>query len=366
MCDYARFSDSEIRQKMQKFDSISHFLQTEAFEYRVFDMGRKVLMIENDEFEKIENQQQFYPYPFQQKALFALLFWPSDKEDEAVIWFLQFPIDELGFLKQASRDAFLIDLLEQTGKNIQAKQAGDESMDQLSESPFAYQPLQDKLAIFHALATKTLGQAPSRYYEATREYLKGSLGFDQWQFLGVQGIADVSARLEQNDNSEIMASAINQLPDEPLKVFAQSIEHFVPNSQLTEALFARLQSELEKDLADNQIVSALIRGSSSAGSEATRCALWKQVLESEQSQEIEVLVALSARAWKDLMQDQVLTLYLEKLSQHNQRAFNAVINDLIKLPDFREPLMTEFQRKEKSQGLTEKVNAFLLSVRKVD
>ena len=59
---------------MQKFDSISHFLQTEAFNYRIFDLGRKVLSIENGLFSEIENQKAFYPYPFQQKAWLALLF----------------------------------------------------------------------------------------------------------------------------------------------------------------------------------------------------------------------------------------------------------------------------------------------------
>ena len=106
---------------MEKFDSITDFLKTEDFNYRVYDMGRKVYPISNQDFEQIEKQEQLFPYPFQQKSWLALLFWPENKEDQAVIWFLQFPIDELGYLKQQSRDAFLIDLLEQTGKNIQAK-----------------------------------------------------------------------------------------------------------------------------------------------------------------------------------------------------------------------------------------------------
>jgi len=78
---------------MEKFDSISHFLQSGNFEYRVYDMGRKVWEIPNAFFSQIENQQQQYPYPFQQKAWLALLFWPKSKQNEAVIWFLQFPVD---------------------------------------------------------------------------------------------------------------------------------------------------------------------------------------------------------------------------------------------------------------------------------
>ena len=64
---------------MQKFDSISNFLQSEAFEYRIFDMGRKVSEISAAVFQQIEYQQELYPYPFQQKAWLALLFWPVKK-----------------------------------------------------------------------------------------------------------------------------------------------------------------------------------------------------------------------------------------------------------------------------------------------
>jgi len=149
------------KESPEKFDSITHFLQTGGFSYRVFDMGRKVNCISNDEFENIEGQGNAYPSPFQKKAWLALLFWESGKQNEAVIWFLQFPIDELGFLKLEARDAFLIDLLEQTGKNIQAKQHGKPSLDELKESPFAFKPNPDRLAMFHALATKALDQAAS-------------------------------------------------------------------------------------------------------------------------------------------------------------------------------------------------------------
>ena len=77
---------------MEKFDSITDFLKTEDFNYRVYDMGRKVFPISNQNFEQIEKQKLLFPYPFQQKAWLALLFWPENKEDQAVIWFLQFPM----------------------------------------------------------------------------------------------------------------------------------------------------------------------------------------------------------------------------------------------------------------------------------
>ena len=91
----------------QQLETISDFLVMGGFNYRVFDMGRKIQRISNQRFAGIEAQQMPYPFPFQQKAWLGILFWDkkNDKTTEPVIWFLNFPIDELGFLKQQSRDA---------------------------------------------------------------------------------------------------------------------------------------------------------------------------------------------------------------------------------------------------------------------
>ena len=101
-----------------------------------------------------------------------IVFGQKIRKTKQLFGFLQFPIDELGYLKQSSRDAFLIDLLEQTGKNIQAKQKGEDVEDELKESPFAFKPREDRLAMFHALATVTLGQkTPHKHYQYAHDYL---------------------------------------------------------------------------------------------------------------------------------------------------------------------------------------------------
>ena len=73
------------KESPEKFDSITHFLQTGGFNYRVFDMGRKVNRIPNDVFENIEGQENAYPSPFQKKAWLALLFWEEEKQNEKPI-----------------------------------------------------------------------------------------------------------------------------------------------------------------------------------------------------------------------------------------------------------------------------------------
>ena len=123
----------------------------------------------------------------------------------------------------------MIDLLEQTGKNIQAKQQGEDVEDGLGESPFAFKPREDRLAMFHGFATKILNQVPSQHYQYAHDYLlskaEGGPGFEQWQFLGLQGLADVIARLDEDDNEALLSQAVAEMPDVPLSSYAQSLEN---------------------------------------------------------------------------------------------------------------------------------------------
>ena len=56
----------------KQLESISSFLEMSGFQYRVFDMGRKIQRISNQKFAAIESQQELYPYPFQQKAWLSI------------------------------------------------------------------------------------------------------------------------------------------------------------------------------------------------------------------------------------------------------------------------------------------------------
>ncbi|MCF6189419.1 MAG: DUF3549 family protein [Cocleimonas sp.] len=371
----------------EKFDSITHFLQTGGFNYRVFDMGRKINRFSSEEFESIEGQKQAYPAPFQKKAWLALLFWESEKQNEATIWFLQFPIDELGFLKLEARDAFLIDLLEQTGKNIQAKQQGKQALDELKESPFAFKPNPDRLAMLHALATKALDQQPSQYYQHTRDYLSGSAGYEQWQFLGLQGIADVVARLGEEGNDDLLAKAIGLMPEEPLVSFCSALENIKPQGSLAQALVAKLENIISESMvaersrstpphfymmndntepkagANTQLISMLIRALSGAEPKALRQSMLQKILDSPLGKDIEIIAAISGRAWNDLSDKSVLKAFVTNLANQNQMAFDAILSDLMMIPDMRELLLSEVNGDNQTIGLSEKFDQFMRNVK---
>jgi len=348
--------------KMQKFDSISHFIQSSDFNYRIFDMGRRVVSIGNQLFEKLENQKQPYPYPFQQKAWLALLLWEDGKQHESVIWFLQFPIDELGFLKQESRDAFLIELLEQTGKNIQAKQKGKKVLDELNESPFAFKPAPYRLAAFHALATRELDQPASQYYQHAHHYLTGETGLDQWQFLGLQGIADVIARLDQDHNEQLLIKAIDAMPDDPLLNFSQLLENTTISRALFNTLKERIQQEVNKQAATNiLLLSALLRAISGYDTSA-KVKVFSDVLNSGIGSEIEVLAAISGRSWNSLKEAALLEIFLNRLAQLEAPVFNAILVDLLMIPGMREPIFGVMRDPECSSDVRVKLGLFMKQV----
>lgn len=358
-----KLADKLTGNTMEKFDSISHFLKSGDFDYRIYDMGRKVWEILPEVFTQIENQEAQYPYPFQQKAWLALLFWPKNKQQEAVIWFLQFPIDEMGFLKQASRDVFLIDLLEQTGKNIQAKQTGEKTEDGLGESPFAFKPREDRLAMFHAIATETLGQEPSQHYQYAHDYLKpkeeGGPGLEQWQFLGLQGLADVITRLHMDNNEGLLINALIKMPEVPLSSYAQCLE----NVELSEALFkvivARIKIELANDDKNIALISSLVRAISSYPNGEDKAEILQEVLQASNANEIEIIAAISGRSWHDLQNDKLRHVFIEKLTQHEQMAFSAIIADLMMIPGMRELILGDMRSENRSLELGKKFGIFM-------
>ena len=351
---------------MQKIDSITYFLQSSGFNYQVFDMGRKVTRLTPEQFEKIENQQAVYPYPFKRQARLALLFWSDqNKEKEPIIWFLQFPLDEFGYLQLDARDSFLLGVLKQAGANLLAKKAGASIVDQLHESSFAYKPTQDKLAIINALAKKILGLPPSHFYETVHDYLTGKLSLDQWQFLGLQGVADLVVNLDQDNNESNLVNVMPKMPSVPCSSFCNLLENIAVSDELAGVIHARLQEELNNKDVNLALVSMLIRALSGSRTAAFRKQALNLVLISSVGGEIEILTAISGRSWEDLQDRVLMVLFLNHLAEHHQNVFDAVLEDLMLVPDMRTPVMTVYGTPALAAVTKERIDGFLRKL-KVD
>jgi len=364
----------------EQLNSITDFLRQGDFQFRIFDMGRRVCRLSNQLFAKIEEQQAVYPYPFQQSAWLAIVFWDKAKRREAIIWFLRFPIDELGYLQLTSRDAFLQQLFDQLAAGARAQQQGTTLTDTLKESPFAFKPNEDRLAVFHAKTNKTLAQAASHYYAHTRQYLRGDLGYEQWSFLGLQGIADVLARLDEDNNAAILAQAIPHIPAQALTIIANLLEHSEPNKALSDALFTQLQQQF-KALSTSPLIqastkthaatpsttaiqaaipllAALLRALSNSQIASIRYQAWQLLLQSNLSTEIELLAVLSGRAWQDLHDETLFKTFLEALSHCSQEQFFILLVDLMAIPTLREPLLKVMRLSNRSEQLAQRIGLF--------
>ena len=75
--------------------------------------------------------------------------------------------------------------------------------------------------------------------------MSGNAGYEQWQFLGLQGVADVVSRLNEDGNETVLAKAIGLMPEAPLVSFCSALENVHPQALLTQALAEKLKIELE-------------------------------------------------------------------------------------------------------------------------
>jgi hypothetical protein len=344
---------------MQEIKALSDFFRHSQTHYRIYDMGRGIRKLSPENFEQFEAGKQPYPYPLQQQAWLGILGWSKDDKAEQFIWFLKFPLDETGSLIQATRDDFMARLLQTLGHNIQAAREGGELQDGMNESPYGFNPKESAMAAFHAKATAALGQPPSRFYDHARDYFDGAPGYDQWAFVGLQGIADVAARLNEDGNEARLLKALPQLPPPALAALCGFLENEAIGTALAEALLKRLQQELRNEEADINVIAALLRAFACSQGRGLREAAVREALQSPFDRDINVLAAIAARNWEVLGDEALARVYVEALAANNlgQEAFTQIMADLLYIPGMRPTLLAQLRNPERSAALSEAVGA---------
>ncbi|MES9871345.1 MAG: DUF3549 family protein [Sedimenticola sp.] len=339
--------------------TITEFLETTGARLRLFDMGRRITRISRDQFLKFEKTELPYPYPMQQQAWFALLFQDEERKIEPFIWFLRFPLDEQGKLLQAARDDFMHRLVERVGENLQAAESGEQLDAVLKDNPYTFKPRDDRMAVFHAKATRLLKQPHSQYFDHAREYFSGDLGWDQWSFVGYQGIAEMASLQDEDEFGQILASAIPQLPERPLEALCHCLENEPLTLAITRAVLERMKQLLCEPEPDLMLVAAGIRAVSCSTSQNLKRELIEAVLAHPCASRIEPLAAISGRAWEILQDETVRRNYLERLAENSegQEFFNQCLSDLLFLPGMRAPLLGALRDPERSERLSQAIGA---------
>lgn len=333
-------------------------LQHEDNRLRIFDMGRRIEKLSLEQFTQIEKATQPYPFPFLHHAWIGLLIWNPAAKDQNLIWFLKLPLDEQGYLVQAARDDIVNRLLQQVIDP-------ESNQDALKDNPFSFTPDPEKMACFHAKASRILQTPASRYYEEVQQYMAGQHSRDHWSHLGLQGIADFVMRLEQGQNNPYLSKRLDELPDPLLMTLARMLEHTQPDHRLQASLSQQLQKRLTQHQATPELIAALIRGLSSAIDQNGRDRVIDQVLQSHYADEAEVLVALATRCHNYLINPDRLQHFLECLAngKAGQQGFNRVLSDIMFIPAMRLQVLAAFRNPNRSSTLSQAIGQLLGTTR---
>ena len=340
---------------------LTQFLTDADTQMRVFDIGRRVTKIPLSEFQQFEKGDLPYNYPFQQTAWVALLFW--DKKDKAKhnIWFLRMPLDEMGYIQLSTRDDFMHLLISRLGEHVSNAHTGEKNLTHaLKDNPYVFKPTQEKMAVFHAKALKALQQEPSQFFQGALDYLQHG-NYEQWDQLGIQGIADVCIRCDEKAIEELLIKSLPKLPDQPFAAFCQYLENENCSPSITENIYKRFKKEPDKPATALNCIRAIANTQASG--------ILKQLVNdvlnnNSVATDPQVLIAISAKAWQCLEDDITRNLFLNNLAKNcaGQDYFNAVVIDLMFIPGMRTRVLSDFRKPERSDSLSNAVGEFFQSV----
>ncbi len=349
--------------------TICDFLEQGGAQVSFFDMGRRVVEIPLDVMRSFESAETPYPQPFLQYAWLGIVFqYPDSIADSQAtstsphnIWFVKLPLDEQGLLQQAARDDFLRHILKTLDETLNNNEELRQPIP--DGNPHGFTPREDRMAVFHAKISKQSEDPPSQFYTHARDYFAGTAGFEQWSFVGLQGIADVVARLDDKNNMQILMEAIPQIPATPFAALCSCLESVGINEPLTQAIAARITKAIENN--DVVLVAAGIRGLSHSTDRNTVTATIMSVLKTPAGQNVEVLAAIAGRAWETLENPALRFLFLENLAlcEAGQQAFDSIMADLLFLPKLRPLLKEDFHKPERTEKLATAIGHFLNMVK---
>lgn len=340
---------------MHTFNTLSEFLLQAKTQFRVYEMGRKINKISTDDFMQFETAQQPYPSPVQRHAQFAVTFWNKNENNQHYLWFLKFPLDEQGLLIQGSRNAFLTMVVESLGLMLE-KTPSEEEQQRLASNPYVFKPSTDKIAMLNAIINRDFIRPESKYYPAAQHYFAGKRGFEHWQEVGVQGICDVAARLDRDNNSANLVTALPLLPTEPLYSLCLALEHVALPTKVSETLAQLIRQELATSTPDDVRISMLLRALASAPAQGLRTALYQPLLQQAQlpnAKFSQTIIALAGRCWHDLADDKRLLAFFEAAVQQQQghELFIYLFSDLVAIPSLRDKVLAMLRNPQRSNTL---------------
>ncbi|MDO6547695.1 DUF3549 family protein [Pseudoalteromonas carrageenovora] len=327
--------------------TLGQLLDGAGTQWRAFDIGRHITKLDKKQFLAIEQAQTPYPYPLGGHAWLAIQFWDSKASKEPYVWFLKFPLDEQSKLVSASRDHFANMVIEALGTEITGEQADGK----LDNNPYVFTPNANKLAAFNAQLKVLLKQPASQHYEHAQLYFSGKIGFDNWQSVALQGIADFALRLDNDANLSNLQKAWAHLPLEVLQPLSAMLEHVEIPTSLSELLLAYGQAAIENN--DTIALTAALRSLSKGQAQGLSKQLVDAALSSSLGNDSDVLLTIAGRCFVQLEDPERLHIFMDNCAQHQEIAelFPSVFADLVAIPTIRPHLLGLLRKENRSETL---------------
>ncbi|GHA95792.1 DUF3549 family protein [Modicisalibacter luteus] len=324
---------------MQPILSLSDFFARTGAQALFYTMGRQVAPCAAETLAAFERSELAWPRPWLGRAQLACVF---KLGDEPLIWFLSLPLDEQGMIDPAPRDAFLQRLLETLGRTAQQMDAADtQRIDNLmQDNPLAFTPDLTQRAVLHARASANLGLPASEHLELAESYLSGQLEAEQWQALGLQGLADFTIR-HDFDQAQALAHHLAALPVDVLRPLCHCLEHIEPSPALTQAFINR--GETAASQGDIETFCACVRAVGQGERESVG-PWYDALLDDTAACSPDLLAAIAARGWAQLEDAERLPRFIEALAADGRTGFAAVVRDLALIPRLRLPLLLSLRQ----------------------
>nr|WP_282444900.1 DUF3549 family protein [Idiomarina sp. ATCH4] len=326
---------------------MGEFLQAGQAEYKIFDIGRRLTELSREEFSAIEEQQRPYPYPIARQAQLAILFQHKQHDQQPFIWFLQFPLDERGLLNSAARNQYLEYVVSALGHEITGEMT-EEQEKQLQQNPYLLTPNEQQRAALHARVQRQQKLSPSIHFETAEAYLRQPESGIDWQQVGLQGLHDCAARLEQlPELSKAIAKQFANYPTAVRQPLAIALEQQNITPPVRDALLKNLENE------DTLLCTDSLRALASATSHPR---VKKSINALVPKATTDQLVVIAARLWPILDEEQSLLQYLDAIAKLDNVLFDALFQDIIAMPTIRPLLLSILAQQKQSEAVGEALN----------
>ncbi|UYG02402.1 DUF3549 family protein [Halomonas sp. LR3S48] len=338
---------------MQPIHTLHDFFARTGAEVHLYHMGRRVEPCPLDVLARFEDSASAWPFPWQGQARLGIVFRFGDLVDP-LIWFLALPLDEQGQLVPAPRDAFLQRLLTLLGRNVDraTREPGNDSEIEnlMQDNPLAFTPSLPFQAMLHALATRDTGRPASPHLEPVEAYLSGQQQVD-WQFLGLQGLADFAVRMD-NEAARLLAATLPALPDEVLNSLCYCLEHIAVPDTLGLAL--RDRGEQAAAAGCLETLCACVRAV--GGADKTIAGAWfDELLSDPAACGPDLLAAMAGRGWEHLEDAERLPRFLEQLAAQPQADFASAARDLALIPRLRLPVLMTLREARQDSAIGQRL-----------